>query len=126
MHVRYMNQSNRRPPNSNLPVKIIFSLYESKLPLSLSAISRSCRSPRQKVSYHLSTLLEGGLILYDEGEKKYRIQPCLRDLSLIEKLAPLVEAITGEIDSTQTSTPLSEIVFNVLEYYLHLHVVEEK
>ena len=92
--------------------------------LSLSSISNACRSPRQKVGYHLSTLMERGLVLCDPDKKKYGLQPCLRDLSLIEKLSPLVEAITGAVDITQTNMPVSEIVFNVLEYYLQLHIVE--
>ena len=92
-----MNQLRKKPWASNLPVRIIFALYQSKNPMSLSMISQICKSPRQKVNYHLITLVSKGLILYNDQDKKYRIQPCLRDKSFIEKLEPLVSSITAAI-----------------------------
>lgn len=121
---RSMKMQRQKAKVNNLPVKIIFVLYRSKIPLSLSMIANACKTPRQKANYHLVTLVSKGIILYDAQDKVYRIQPCLKDNSYIEKLEPLVSSIATAINASQSDLLPDEIVFNILECYLQLHIIE--
>lgn len=121
---RSMKMPRQKTKVNNLSVKIIFVLYQSKVPLSLSMIANACKTPRQKANYHLVTLVSKSIVLYNEQDKTYRIQPCLKDDSYIEKIGPLVLSIATAIDASQSDLPPDEIVFNILECYLQLHVIE--
>lgn len=125
MHARSMKALKKKGwiQQDNIPLKIVFSLYNAGKPLSLSEIARMCKSQRQKVDYHIRSLVTKGVI-YSNQNNMYTIQPGLMNSTLVELLEPLIAAVLKDANLSQADMPLEETASNIIEYFLQLHVLE--
>lgn len=108
--------------------RVFLTLVEADDGLTPSEISDRIGETRQAVKYHLDQLVEGGLVVRDDGH--YRCQPVFTDAefeeSFVDMMADLVTGVNERIlvDPDVPADERTTVVFNCIRMFVAIELLE--
>ncbi len=117
MRLARLSRKDGIDPQDATRLKIVLTLLNWDIPLSMTNIAKGARLKRQDVSYHMGALIEEGIVVpvYMVPHVRYKVQDVLKE-DLLEELEPLVRKVASKVDLTYAMDAEKAVMSVVLAY----------